>query len=194
MEIYRSVPSHTSGQLADERRTGGGRSSSYYSRQRRGRGCDDRPTIPPKWGAIHRTRGILRTCGRTLRQQQAARSTTTTITSHRHQCPSRMPPSPSFYLRGRNANRARFRSICMPSRGGNLGARRGLQLAGRRIWRRDRFRPDYSRSARAARRRQVPPGRLRLSHYLRASRFGQGACCVLGRAQQPRLTPFASLT
>ena len=82
----------------------------------------------------------------------------------------------------------------MPSRGGNLGARRGLQLAGRRIWRRDRFRPDYSRSARAARRRQVPPGRLRLSHYLRASRFGQGACCVLGRAQQLRLTPFASLT
>ena len=136
----------------------------------------------------------MRTCGRTLRQQQAARSTTTTITSHRHQCPSRMPPSPSFYLRGRNANRARFRSICIPSRGGNLGARRGLQLAGRRIWRRDRFRPDYSRSARAARRRQVPPGRLRLSHYLRASRFGQGACCVLGRAQQLRLTPFASLT
>ena len=32
MEIYRSVPSHTSGQLADERRTEGGRSSSYYSR------------------------------------------------------------------------------------------------------------------------------------------------------------------
>ena len=66
---------------------------------------------------------------------------------------------PSFYLRGRNANRLRFRYICIPSRGGNLGARRGLQLAcHRRIWLRDRVRPDYLTSARAARRRQVPPG------------------------------------
>ena len=57
-----------------------------------------------------------------------------------------------------------------------------------------RLQPQYFRPARAARRRQVCPARVLLSHYLRTSRFGQGACCVLGRAQQPRLIPFASLT